>query len=95
MSYYCQNIADVQFLEHNSAVVFSVNYIQSRFIAAELCTQVAKLFDILNVKTVAEFKKAIEALRTDVGAGKGNFKNKYLSTELITKSVISRKHECS
>lgn len=57
-----------EFLEHNSAVVFSVNYIQSRFIAAELCTQVAKLFDILNVKTVAEFKKAIEALRTDVGA---------------------------
>ncbi|XGW07904.1 hypothetical protein V3C99_010767 [Haemonchus contortus] len=53
------------FLGHNSVVVFAVNYIKNRFIPAELCAEIGKLFEILNVKTVAEFNKALESLRTD------------------------------
>ncbi|PIO70281.1 hypothetical protein TELCIR_07870 [Teladorsagia circumcincta] len=56
---------DSEFLKQNSVVVFAVNYIQNRFVAAELCTEVGKLFEILNVKTEPEFKKAIEALQTE------------------------------
>ncbi|KAE9416334.1 hypothetical protein Angca_006501, partial [Angiostrongylus cantonensis] len=54
-----------KFLEANSVVVFAVNYIQNRFIAAEFCTEIARIFAILNVKTVAEFGKAIESLRNE------------------------------
>uniref|UniRef100_A0A0K0D3S4 UDP-glucose:Glycoprotein Glucosyltransferase n=1 Tax=Angiostrongylus cantonensis TaxID=6313 RepID=A0A0K0D3S4_ANGCA len=58
-----------QFLEANSVVVFAVNYIQNRFIAAEFCTEIARIFAILNVKTVAEFGKAIESLRNEPSTG--------------------------
>ncbi|KJH45560.1 hypothetical protein DICVIV_08397 [Dictyocaulus viviparus] len=54
-----------EFIEQNSVVVFTVNYIQNRFIAAEFCTEFAKLFKILNVRTVAEFSKAIETLQNE------------------------------
>ncbi|PIO57992.1 hypothetical protein TELCIR_20584, partial [Teladorsagia circumcincta] len=54
-----------EFLKQNSVVVFAVNYIQNRFVAAELCTEIGKLFEILNVKTESEFNKAIEALQTE------------------------------
>ncbi|VDM54527.1 unnamed protein product, partial [Angiostrongylus costaricensis] len=59
-------------LESNSVAVFAVNYIQNhsnRFIAAEFCTEIARIFAILNVKTVAEFEKAIEALRNEPTTG--------------------------
>ncbi|KAK6041067.1 hypothetical protein COOONC_21428 [Cooperia oncophora] len=70
LNHFCQRVTSKmdeynEFLKHNSVVVFAVNYIQNRFIAAELCTEVGKLFEILNVKTEPEFKKAIEALRTE------------------------------
>ncbi|KAK5964168.1 hypothetical protein GCK32_006475 [Trichostrongylus colubriformis] len=69
--------ADNEFMKHNSVVVFAVNYIQNRFVAAELCVEVGKLFEILNVKTEAEFNKAIEALRTeaDTAAAVENFES--------------------
>uniref|UniRef100_A0A1I7X1Y9 Uncharacterized protein n=1 Tax=Heterorhabditis bacteriophora TaxID=37862 RepID=A0A1I7X1Y9_HETBA len=54
-----------QILHLNSVVVFAVNYIQNRFIVTEFCVEIAKLFEILNVKNQSEFNKAIEALKND------------------------------
>ncbi|KAK6734583.1 hypothetical protein RB195_018024 [Necator americanus] len=52
-----------EFLQHNSAVVFAVNYIQNQYISSEFCVELAKLFEVLNVKTVVEFQKSVEALQ--------------------------------
>ncbi|EYC45748.1 hypothetical protein Y032_0417g1089 [Ancylostoma ceylanicum] len=54
-----------EFLQHNSAVVFAVNYIQNRYISAEFCAEIEKLYEVLNVKTMVEFQKALEAIQNE------------------------------
>ncbi|CAJ0606478.1 unnamed protein product [Cylicocyclus nassatus] len=54
-----------EFLHHNSAAVFAVNYIQNRYVSAEFCAEIAKLFEMLNVKTEAEYEKALEAMQSE------------------------------
>lgn len=59
--------------------MFAVNYIQNRYISAEFCAEIAKLFEVLNVKTMVEFHKAIESLQNEPHTG-NNF---MLSTAIL------------
>ncbi|PAV75991.1 hypothetical protein WR25_00403 [Diploscapter pachys] len=50
----------------NSPAVFAVNYIQNRFISSDFCLEIAKLFELLEAKTRAEFNRALENMKTDI-----------------------------
>ncbi|CAI4233400.1 unnamed protein product [Auanema sp. JU1783] len=49
----------------NSAAVFAVNYVQNYFICSQFSVEIARLWEMMNVKTQAEFDKAIEAMKTE------------------------------
>ncbi|CAB3405213.1 unnamed protein product [Caenorhabditis bovis] len=55
----------IEVIQQNCRAVFVVNYVQNGFIAAEFCGEIAKLLNVLKVKSYSALCETLESLKND------------------------------
>ncbi|CAI2324143.1 unnamed protein product [Caenorhabditis sp. 36 PRJEB53466] len=54
-----------EIIQQNNRSVFVVNYVQNGFLVSEFCPEIAKLFEVLKVKTLAELQSKLAEWEED------------------------------
>lgn len=57
-------------IQQNSRSVFVANYVQNRFLVTEFCPELAKLFDVLKVKSLEELLQRLTEWEDDPAMSK-------------------------